>query len=362
MRLRDGAAIGGVCGLVAVIAWWVLDSLPVPVQWVEGVAPTTAVVGTALPVRLHLTSPGPSGFLVVDLHWTDRGRRPARFLSGTPPLQISQGIVDYHVAPDVPDRPGIAFVYLVVYVSPTGQWTDHRSAAISGPVPVERIEPARHRGQPPSRPLSLVTIPARREPVWNPGRSPVLRDICGWLLASSGVVLVAALFRHRRGWHIRRVESPINGLQAVLAAGFLVGGIWELLDLERRWANDLRSVALSAGLYFRRETTQHALTALLFAALVGATMGVIRMRRSGAFKLTLVAWMSHAVLATAGLVSLHGFDALTARNMGGVSLYQALKLAAAVIGLGGAVAVARRDSVPISGNGGATATGSNKDD
>lgn len=131
-RLAAAAALV----LVFAATWFALDRSERRPRWAVVEAPAAAAVGGAFEVRVRLgRSVGPT---MVDctLHRANAERRGWGFLASSGPARPAAGGGAYTFEFTVPAKADTAFVFALVYLSPTGEWPDATRAVATAFVPV----------------------------------------------------------------------------------------------------------------------------------------------------------------------------------------------------------------------------------
>lgn len=344
------AAAAAALLLVFAATWIVLDRTEGRPGWLRVEAPAVAVVGRPLEVRVTLTKRAPVPVLVsCTLQRANAERRGWGFLAAAGPARPAAAGETLVFVFDVPDRPGTAFAFPLIFLSPTGKWEDGARAATAEYLPVvreagptvlarRRVFPYPTAAQESRRRARAVrTGPAARPSVWV---HPVL---AGLLAAAAACAAAAGLMRGgpdgadngraRRVWLVLAVALAA-------AAGLEISGLaGHLTAWGRRWAE-------ARGLYEMRKPVQEMLIAATAAGSLGLFILFIKaVRRAGASRSLLWAAIGLADYLAVSFVSVLSFHAVdVARGLAwhGLSPVDALRGAGVVAALAAAAAAARR--------------------
>jgi hypothetical protein len=320
IRIRSHVLPVAIVAAVVIAAFFIFRGEP-PSTWVRIDAPPVIAVDQPFTARVTLLEPMHSVFLNLDLHGHDGHGKSLRCVAAAQTQAVSSSHLEYTFILTLRDRPDIARVHLLVYLSRTGQWTDHFQVAWTETLPVLRGDGAQ-------RTAAIVPLDVRdqmdRVAVDVPN-TPSLRTAIAavWILAG----LVAFV-----GW--RQSSGP--GRWPVVAVLFLSLALWEGTDASAHLAEGARVTARALGLYeVRRGFQQFATMAVVIVLGLLAAAGIRRTRREFAAP-TLAGVALYTIVALADMLSLHEIDQFLAQPVGPVPLAFAMRLAAAATAAVGA--------------------------
>ena len=329
--LRTRVIPAVVVALVAAVAFLVFRSEP-EAAWLRVDAPAVVVVGEPFVATVTLLEPADGAVLEFDLHGETARRNPLRFVAGGTPQAIAGGQRTFRFTLVLADRPDVARVHAIVYLSRSGRWSDAFRVARSDSLDVIRRAP---------RAADIVARPLRvhdqkQNLVIAVATPSLLRAVIAalWL----GAALVAAVAASRRP-----ASSAAAGWFVVLC---LVLAAWEALAAGTWIADQVRALARAAGVYEQRRTVQQVTTvALVGVAGLLAALGARRSpRRLPA--LALAGMALYAVVSLADMFSLHEVDRLLAAPIGAWPLAGVLRLAGACAAVAGAAGRAWKGAPP----------------
>jgi hypothetical protein len=314
--------------LVLGASTWLVLSPPKPqADWLRVEAPARAVPGETITVRVTLTEPYPGLHLETDLHGWTRRKQPLRAISHTDSHRLdgSLRVLDFQLR--VPVLPDLATVRAIVYLSPTGRWSDQVHAITSDPIPVEA---APH----PASPRELQPLPVyeqRSDPEIPRIESAALRHliIALWLVVALGL-----------GWRWRRARrsqpaspgQPARLSPASLAGACAAAALAEFFGAEQYLGNTARQLALQSGFYADRHLPQQLAVLCLVVGVAALAVTVMIRARHRRIVLGLLVY---AVVAVAAALSLHETDALLYATFLGQPVEQLAKLLAVGLALWG---------------------------
>lgn len=293
-------------------------------------APAWAERGGSLELRIELEAPSGASTVHLDLHGVGADRGSLGYVAGAPLQRAVPARAAYVFNLKVPDKPDLASVEPIVYVSGNEGWEGLIEGWRLGAIPLRRAAPAGPAAPfaPASvRPLEPAEVAPRRD-------SAPLRALA--VLAFAAAALLSARVPAAK----EREGGERRGILA-FALACLAASLCEILPPEDALAPLLRAAAAGADLYWARREPQLALSLLFlgFGAL-GALVIALRSRRRGlGYALSRTALLAYACLAALRIVSAHDADAILSRSLGGtaVQLGQAARLACAALCLAGAV-------------------------
>lgn len=272
-------------------------------------------------MRVHVTSLNETSFLGVDLHcWSVRDTSNGYLASGgVIPVGTKGGTFDFEIM--VRATNVLRFVNGIVFLSPTGDWSNHTFVAATELIPVtsgrtgEELPMARLR-------VRELTEGRGRNSPQSSQIVPVLTGVS--LLAASAIALMVFLVvpkppeassRGRRGW-------------LVLSLTLALACIWELSRLEQWVGTHSRALAHAEDLYYPRAWFQKGMLSLTVAASLVFLSYLWRKR--GTYQLALFFFSLYLALSTVNLISFHSIDEYTGISWRGVTLVEALKFLCAV--------------------------------
>lgn len=311
---------------MTVAVWWALNYLEPRADWLRVESVRVATTNAPLPLRIKLSPSVQSGYLCADLHWATRRHSPQGFLAagGIKLVPRPDGVFDFSVP--VPARPGMRFVMGVIYLSPTGNWSDRTRAAIT------RVIPVNTNGIPvlPSVLEPLPVKPLNESPVVRPPPSAFPR------ILTALIFLLAAVKAVTNGRSASVYQT--NGGQTkrwwwAVASAFVLASLWELFDLETMVGDQARAMARAGDFYYPRVFLQKNAISFVTAATMISLVRIWRMQppyRAGLWFFGL-----YLGLAAVNLLSLHAIDQVAERSWHGLALIQALKLGCAGLTLRG---------------------------
>jgi hypothetical protein len=346
-RGRPVVAAAAVAALVLVFAatWFVLDRTEHRPRWAVLLAPGTAVVGKAFEVRVTLEGSIEATKIVCTLHRANEERRGWGYLASSGPARTAAGGGTYSFVFTVPSKAETAYVFALVYLSPTGEWRDGTRAVSTELIPVGPDVP-----RPEGRPLERVAIrhypTARRatEAKAAEARAETQRTArrpSAWahpLIAA--LLLAGAYFALRAGRRDPAGRSDAPGERtiwllfatalAVSAVVEISGFAGDLAAAGRRWAQGVR-------VYEYRRPFQKAVMAAVASASAGLFFLFIRAtRRPGSHRGLWWAGMGvaeYVAVSFAGVLSFHAVDVFQSLSWQGISPFDALRGAGAATAL-----------------------------
>jgi hypothetical protein len=349
-RLAAAAALA----LVFAATWFVLDRSEHRPRWVVVEAPAAAVVGSAFEVRVRLDKSVEATQVSCTLHRANAERRGWGYLASSGPARPAVGGGTYPFEFVVPEKADTAFVFALVYLSPTGEWREGTRAVATALIPVG----------PESRPLRKVALyhyptaartAARRGPEGEGAapRRPASRP-SPWAHSALAALLLAASF-----WALRAGRKASDGAQGmmtekriwlVLAAVLAASAVAEISGLAGELASFGRRLAGQVHVYDYRKPFQKALMAVAASASLGLFFLFIKAtRRSGTRRGLWWAGLGVAdylVVSFAGVLSFHAVDVFRELAWHGLSPFDALRGAGAVVTFIAAYLAARRADAP----------------
>jgi len=336
--------------------WFVLDRTERRPRWAVVEAPGAAVIGQEFAVRVRLDGSIEKTMIVCTLHRANAERRGWGYLASAGPARPAAGGGTYEFNFAVPEKTETAFVFALVYLSPSGEWRDGTRAVATELIPV-----GRERG-----PLEKVAIrhyptaagaAAARAAVERPGPPQASVRSAAWAHPVIAVLLLAAAyFAMRAGGRNPSGRPGASGERAVwlfFAAALAVSAVIEISGLAGHFASLGRRLAGQVHVYDFRRPFQKAVMSATVAASLGLFFLFIRAtRRPGSPRALWWAGFGlaeYAALSFAGVLSFHAVDVFRGLSWNGLAPFDALRGAGVVIALLAARCAARRKDgkVPI---------------
>lgn len=305
---------------VAAVALLVFRREP-EAAWLRVDAPSVIVVDEPFIATVTLLEPADGAFLDFDLHGKDARKSSLRVVAAGQTQAISGGQRTFRFPLVLRERPDVARVHAVIYLSRSEQWSDAFRVASSDSIDVIRGTPS--AADIVLRPLMVHD--QKEDPAIEVANPPLLRaTIVALWLGAGGVAAAASR---------RSAPATAAGLFIVLC---VVLAAWEALAAGTWIADQARPLARTAGLYEERRTVQQVTTVAL-AGVFGllAAVGLRRSRRqfSG---LALAGMALYAVVSLVDMLSLHEVDRLLATKIGVWPLAGVLRLTGACAAVAGA--------------------------
>ena len=215
------------------------------------------------------------------------------------------------------ERPDVALVHAVIYLSRSEQWSEAFRVAGSDSLDVIRGTP---------RAADIVVRPLtvhdqKDDPAIEVANPPLLRTAIAALWLGAGGIAAAATRR--------TAPATAAGFFVVLC---VVLAAWEALAAGTWIADQARTLARAAGLYEERRVVQQVTTVTLVGVFgLLAAVGLRRTRRQIP-GLAFAGMALYAVTSLANMLSLHEVDRILATKFGARPLAGVLRLAARVCG------------------------------
>lgn len=304
--------------LVAAGTWWLLTRTKPPADWLRVEAPSQIAPGETVTLRITPVGLDENLLLNADLHGTTNRHRSLRVVGHGRPQRVgpSGQVLDFRLT--VSARTDLASVHAIIYVSPTGGWSDRVRIGKSEPVSVKA-------GATTNRELRLIHVHEHTpDPVTPRVELPGMR----WLLILLWFVVVGVLV-------VRLKNSPDaarRGRALALIAASLTIMLSEIFHLEPVASDGARQLALKYGFYDGRLLPQQI--AIVAATVVVAALAILILLKARHRRLVL-GLLAHTAIATAAILSLHEVDALLYTTIGGTPIEQLAKLAAVSLSLWG---------------------------
>ena len=306
--------------LVAAVALLVFRREP-EASWLRVDAPSVIVVGEPFIATVTLLEPADGAFIDFDLHGKDARKSSLRVVAAGQTQAVVGGQRTFRFALVLRERPDVALVHAVIYLSRSEQWSDAFRVVRSDSLEVIRGTP---------RAADIVVRPLtvhdqKEDPPIEVANPPLLRAAIAALWLGAGGVAAAA--------SRRSAPATAAGVFIVLC---VVLATWEALAAGTWITEQARSLARAAGLYEERRIVQQVTTVAL-AGVFGllAAVGLRRSRRQLP-GLALAGMALYAVASLADMLSLHEVDRILAAQIGAWPLAGVLRLAGACAAAAGA--------------------------
>lgn len=306
--------------------WW-LSRPPPAAAWLEVTAPRAYDPDRPYVVRVRIAdarfnTAAESIAVAVHLHGLDRYREGLGFLAtaGSQPLPPDQAQLDFAFAPI--SRPEAQFVFLLVFISPTGRWDDRIAASSSELISI-RSSPER-AGQ--TENIAMYDRADSSRSRAADSRFVQVALAIGFLLGFTLITITSA--RGRSG-------SPVP--LRLISLWLLLAAAWELLPVGSAFAEQVRTFANEQHWYPWRHGLQRIVTAGIIAATATILWLMASRVRPRHQSIILCGLTAYSAVAAARFVSLHGVDSLLHQPIAGIPIGQILKLAALLLVFGGAV-------------------------
>lgn len=309
----------------AALVWWGLQRTEPRAEWLRVEAPSRAVAGQSLRLRVHVAPLPEPARVCADLHWKPSRNESGGYLAGGGFKAVGREGGTFEFEIKVRPVAGLRFVTGIIFVSRTGSWRDHTLAAATEAIPVSRtaLEPAELRME-----------PLRLQPIENATNDPPRpAAFPRWLTALLFLAAAVVAWTNNRAAKGSTPAADGRGwrIMAVLA---VLAGLCELCGLEAWLGARLRAMARAEDVYYLRIAVQQVVVSGIVAATILLLVVVWRARRSR--RLLLAGLASYLAISLVNLSSLHVIDQITGHSWRGLSLVQALKLACAAVCLLGA--------------------------
>jgi hypothetical protein len=347
-RLRRAAA-GAALLIVAGVVWIVLDRTEGRPGWLTAEAPAKAVVGRPFEVRITLERSIDRSQIGCALQRANSWKKDWAFLASSGPARPAAGRVTYSFVFTVPEHEDTAFVFALVFLSPTGEWPQATRAASTEYIPVGREETgdailALRRAQVYRYPTAAESEKAKARGVRPPVRPSA------WVHPILGALLVAAaalcFFKARRSKPAPPGQARERTVWLALAAVLAASAVLEISGLAGHFAAWGRRLAEQRGLYELRLPFQKLIMAAVAAASLGFLLLFIRAtRKPGSHRFLWWAGIglaAYLALSFVSVLSFHAVDVVRSLTWHGVSPIDGLRGAGAVVTLAAAWLAVRR--------------------
>jgi hypothetical protein len=342
--------------LVFAAAWFALDRTEHRPRWAIIEATSAAVVGEPYKVRVTLARSVEPTMVSCTLHRANDERRGWGFLASAGPSRPAAGGGTYDFVFTVPNKAETAYVFALVFLSPSGEWKDGTRAVATELVPIRPaadVEAGRRLKR-----VAIRTYPtaarAAAQKAAAAAAPRVERHPPAWVHPVLAALLLAAAWgaaRAGRAGPWRRPESAGERtiwllFAAVLAACAFIeisGFASTVTAFGRQWAR-------GAQIYDVRRPVQKFIMAGLAASSLGLFFLFIgAVRRPGPRRdlwWAGIGLADYLVLSFAGVLSFHAVDVARSVTLAGLPPYDALRGAGVLTTILAAFAAARRGGPP----------------
>jgi hypothetical protein len=355
-RKRRWLTVAAAAALVLVFAatWLVLDRTEHRPRWVVIEAPKTAAVGQKFEVRVRLERSIEATMISCSLHRANAERRGWGYLASSGPSLPAVGGGTYSFTFDVPEREDTAFAFIIVYLSPTGEWREGTRAVSTELVPVSRGEAGAH-----IRTLEKIGIHSYRTAATSASmkagggraqRPRTGRRTSAWVHSIlAALLIIAALSAMGAGRKCAVGDPRARGERAVwfLFAGALaVSAAVEISGIAGHIASLGRQLAREQNVYELRRPFQKAVMAAVAAASLGLFFLFIKAaQRPGPHRAlwwAAIGVADYLAVSFAGVLSFHAVDVVRDMAWHGLSPFDALRGAGILTAIGAAALSVRR--------------------
>jgi hypothetical protein len=333
-------------------AWFVLDRTEHRPRWTIIEATSAAVVGEAYEVRVTLAKSVEPTMISCTLHRANDERRGWGFLASAGPSRPAAGGGTYDFVFHVPNKAETAYVFALVFLSPSGEWKDGTRAVATELVPISpaaageadrRLKRVAIRTYPTAARAAAQRAVAVAAP-------RVERHPPAWVHPVLAALLFAAAWgavRASRAGPWRRPESSGERTIWLLFAAVLAACAFiEISGFASTVAAFGRQWARGAQIYDVRRPVQKFIMAGLAAGSLGLFFLFIRsVRRPGSRRHMWWAGIGLAdylVLSFVGVLSFHAVDVARSVTLAGVPPYDVVRGAGVLTALLAGFAAARR--------------------
>jgi len=309
-------------------------------HWLMVEGPQYAVVGCPLEVRITIGKVPEQSHLVVNVYLLGKNHMAAgRLPAPSPPVPVQSGGT-YPFRINVTEQEKMAFVQLVIWVSPTGDWRARTHGASTEAIPVRR--PNGQDVKPAFMTIRTFAIPNTRNPEtpFRPGVRPPepevfrnspapVRIALLALIISSGLACAANAARRRPARFRLPGSEGEWRLWAVSSAVLFLAVFGEVLHVGGQLSEWGRRIIVGMDLYYARQSYQRPLLALIAALTSGLLFLAVRAVKRKRIRLHITAVGALLALyvggSLAGAISFHYLDVLRGVTLAGVSVIEAGK-------------------------------------
>ena len=351
-RQRTGLAAAAMV-IVFAAAWSVLDRTEQRPRWVVIETTSAAAVGKPFEVRVTLAKPVEATQISCTLHRANDERRGWGFLASAGPSRPAAGGGTYAFTFHVPNKAETAYVFALVFLSPTGEWKDGTRAVATELVPISPA--AAGEADRALRRLAVRTYPtAARAEALRAAATRAERRPPAWVHPVLAALLLAAAWaavRAGRAGPWRRPESSVERtVWFLFAAVLVVCAFIEISGFAGAVAAFGRQWARGAQIYDVRRPLQKLIMAGLAAGSLGLFFLFIKAVRRPGSRRDLwwagIGLADYLVLSFVGVLSFHAVDAARSVTLLGVPPYDAVRAAGVLTALLAGFAAARRGEAP----------------
>jgi hypothetical protein len=304
--------------LMAAGTWWALTRAKPSADWLQVESPSQIAPGETITLRVTPIGLDENLLINADLHGTTDRHRPLRVVGHGRPQRISRTGQSLELRITVSARPDLAEAHAIIYVSPTGSWSDRVRVAKSEPIPIKagaatdrELHPLRTHEHTPDPEIPRVELPGAR-----------------WLLVMLWFAVTGVLVARLKN----SPDSARRGQALALVAACLAIMVTEIFHFEPVASDAARQLALKYGFYDGRLLPQQIAIVAAVAFVAALTAFILLKARNRRLVLGLLGYA--AIVATATL-SLHETDRLLYTTLGGTPIEQLAKLAAVSLSLWG---------------------------
>ena len=312
-RLGRAAAVAALI-IVAAAVWIILDRTEDRPGWLTAETPGTAVVGRPFEVRVTLNKSIEPSQIDCTLHRANAEKKDWGYLASSGPARTAAGGATYAFVFTVPEHAETAFAFALVFLSPSGEWTQATRAVTTEYVPVLRdgaagISPAPRRTR-----VFQYPTPAEAERTKARGVRPRGQPSV-WVHPVLGALLLAAAalsaMRARQSKAALPEQARDRTVWIAFAAVLAASAVLEISGLAGHFAAWGRRLAQEQSLYEARTAFQKAIMAAVSAAGVGFFFLFIKaVRRPGPRRFLWWGGMGLAVYLALSFVSVLSFHAV----------------------------------------------------
>jgi hypothetical protein len=353
-RFARYAVAASALALAFAATWAVLDRTEHRPRWIVVEAPGTAVVGQKFEVRATLDESVEATQISCTLHRANAEKREWGYLASSGPPREAVGGSAHSFVFTVPERAETAYVFALVYLSPTGKWQEGTRAVSTALIPVGMDGPG-VRGLRPEKVWIRPYPTAAQSAAWRAAARRERPRPSGWIHPVLSVVLLAAAGLAVMKAVGRRPGAPGDGdkerrVWLAFAAVFALAAFLENSGMAGDVAAWGRRLAREQNFYEIRRPFQKAIMSAVAASALGLLLLFIKaVRKSGSHRLLwwagigLAAYLS---LSFVSVLSFHAVDRVRGIMWLGVSPVDAARGAAAVVTLAAALLALRRKDGP----------------
>jgi hypothetical protein len=332
-------------------AWFLLDRSEDRPRWAIIEATSAAVVGEPYEVRVTLAKSVEPTMISCTLHRANDERRGWGFLASSGPSRPAAGGGTHDFVFDVPNKAETAYVFALVFLSPSGEWKDGTRAVATELVPIgpaaageagRRLKRVAIRTYPTAaraaaRQAAAAAAPRaeRHPPAWVHPVLAALLLAAAWGAARAGR---AGPWRRPKSSGERTIWLLFAAVLAACAFIEISGFASTVAAFGRQWAR-------GAQIYDVRRPVQK----FIMAGLAGGSLGLLflirAVRRPGPRRELWRAGIGLAdylVLSFVGVLSFHAVDVARSVTLAGLPPYDAVRGAGVLTTLLAAFAAARR--------------------